>query len=117
MGPDSARESSPFQGLRTICCRTRRAESTDSRCWTATGPFPGALRVQAPLEGRLQSDQALQFLPWMRYAAAAWAVDGELPLWKATANCGAPLLGNGQSALLFPPHALPALMSAIEYAW
>src|SRR5262245_32146090 len=42
------------------------------------------------------------FMPWLRYASDALREDGRLPLWKATAFCGAPLVGNGQSALFYP---------------
>jgi hypothetical protein len=80
--------------------------------WADSGPFPASLRLRVPIEGRLQADEGLQFAPWLHYAATAWARDGEFPLWKATANCGAPLLGNGQSALLFPPNLLAILLGA-----
>jgi hypothetical protein len=87
------------------------------QAWAAQGPFPATLRVQVSPEGRMQSDQALQFAPWLHYAADAWAQDGRLPLWKATANCGAPLLGNGQSALLFPPNLLAIVLGLPEWAF
>ena len=83
-----------------------------SHAWTDSGPFPAPMRLRVPIEGRLQADEGLQFAPWLHYAATAWARDGEFPLWKATANCGAPLLGNGQSALLFPPNLLAILLGA-----
>ena len=87
------------------------------QAWAAAGPFPATLRVQVSDEGRIQSDQALQFAPWLRYAADAWVEDGRLPLWKATANCGAPLLGNGQSALLFPPNLLAIVLGLPQWAF
>ena len=83
-----------------------------AHAWADSGPFPVALQLRVPIEGRLQADEGLQFAPWLHYAATAWARDGEFPLWKATANCGAPLLGNGQSALLFPPNLLAILLGA-----
>ena len=85
--------------------------------WAASGPFPSKLRVQISEEARIQSDQALQFAPWLRYAAEAWEHDGRLPLWKSTANCGAPLLGNGQSALLYPPHLLAIALGLPQWAF
>ena len=83
-----------------------------SHAWTDSGPFPTSLRLRVSSEGRLQADEGLQFAPWLHYAATCWARWGEFPLWKATANCGAPLLGNGQSALLFPPNLLAVLLGA-----
>src|SRR5262249_10192070 len=57
-------------------------------------------------------DTVAQFTPWLRYAADHLERDGELPLWKSTASCGAPLVGNGQSALFFPTRLVALLLGA-----
>ena len=46
-----------------------------------SGPFPVALRQQVPQGINLLSDRVNQFMPWLRYAADSYAVDGRLPLW------------------------------------
>ncbi|MBM3986027.1 MAG: hypothetical protein FJ296_10130, partial [Planctomycetes bacterium] len=70
--------------------------------FTRGGPFPAAVRELVPPGVDILSDAARQFEPWLEYAAVRRAQDGELPLWKDTASCGAPLVGNGQSGLFFP---------------
>ena len=44
----------------------------------------------------------LQFIPWRAYA---WEMirQGEIPLWNSLNGMGAPLIGNYQSALFYPP--------------
>ena len=49
----------------------------------------------------LLSDQVFQFQPWLIYASGEIR-RGRFPLWNPHAFAGAPLLGNAQSALLFP---------------
>lgn len=77
-----------------------------------SGPFPAALRANVPPGIDLLSDRVTQFMPWLRYAADHFAADGHLPLWKSLASCGAPLVGNGQSALYFPPNLLAVVLGA-----
>ncbi|HXT50395.1 MAG TPA: hypothetical protein VN811_05100, partial [Thermoanaerobaculia bacterium] len=77
-----------------------------------SGPFPVALRQQVPEGINLLSDRVNQFMPWLRYAADSYAIDGHLPLWKSLASCGAPFVGNGQSALFFPTNLLAILIGA-----
>jgi Bacterial membrane protein YfhO len=43
------------------------------------------------------------YLPWYRYAARSVLEDGRLPLWNPAAFCGTPVLGLGQTAVLYPP--------------
>ncbi len=52
-------------------------------------------------QNRLFTDPAFQFEPWMIYAARE-IHHGHFPLWNPHAFAGAPLLGNAQSAVLFP---------------
>jgi|GEM_PF-3092752 len=65
-------------------------------------------------------DQTTQFVPWTQYTVASlrqtqmrdgqsvWT--GRLPLWNPYQQLGAPLLGNGQSAVLYPTTLLHALL-------
>jgi hypothetical protein len=76
------------------------------------GPFPDALRRAATGGTPLLSDAMQQFEPWLRYAASAFERTGALPLWKDSHLCGAPLLGNAQSALLWPPNLLAIVLGA-----
>jgi hypothetical protein len=80
--------------------------------WVRTGPFPASLREQAPAGLGVLADRVNQYVPWMLYAAEAYAVDGRLPLWKSLALCGAPLVGNGQSAHFFPTNLAAILLGA-----
>src|SRR5262245_49010004 len=80
--------------------------------WAQSGPFPATLRAKVPPGINLLSDNVSQFTPWLRYAADRWAADGALPLWKDTASCGAPFVGNGQSGLFFPTNLLGVLLGA-----
>jgi hypothetical protein len=76
------------------------------------GPFPDSLREGLTSDGTRFSDNYRQFEPWARFAAEVWAETGELPLWKDHTLLGAPLLGNGQSALLYPPNLVSMLLGA-----
>src|SRR5262249_1884299 len=49
----------------------------------------------------LLSDYVLQFRPWRTLGIRAWK-EGRVPLWDPSNSAGAPLLGNGISALLSP---------------
>ncbi|HYN63126.1 MAG TPA: hypothetical protein VES36_00860, partial [Candidatus Limnocylindrales bacterium] len=76
------------------------------------GPFPAELQARAPAGIAPLSDSVQCFVPWLRFAADGLRADGSLPLWKDTAGAGAPLLGNGQSALFFPTNLLAILLGA-----
>ncbi|MBI4881197.1 MAG: hypothetical protein HY812_16300 [Planctomycetes bacterium] len=76
------------------------------------GPFPEDVRAAAPRGVPPLGDSVVDFVPWLHFAAARLDLDGRLPLWKDTAICGAPFLGNGQSALLFPPNFAAILLGA-----
>jgi hypothetical protein len=49
----------------------------------------------------LMSDYVIQFKPWRDFAVAA-LTSGRVPLWNPANFAGAPFLGNGISAALFP---------------
>ena len=75
------------------------------------GPFPAGMAGEERLTRGL-GDQHRAFEPWLRFAADEYAETGRLPLWKDRSFCGAPLLGNGQSALFFPPTMLGVALGA-----
>ncbi len=54
----------------------------------------------------------LQFVPWRAYA---WEIirSGSIPLWNPLSGMGAPLIGNYQSALFYPPNWLLLLFQAL----
>lgn len=83
------------------------------------GPFTDAQREGLTADDIRFSDSFRQFEPWTRLAAANWAASGSLPLWKDDSLLGAPLLGNGQSAMLYPPHWLAIALGAppSSYGW
>lgn len=56
----------------------------------------------------LLADQVFAFYPWEVEVRRAFA-SGRLPLWTAAVNCGQPFLGNGQTVVLDPFHALARL--------
>lgn len=59
----------------------------------------------------------LQFVPWRQFALQT-VLGGHLPLWNPLVGLGAPLLANYQSALLYPPTWLQAVMGvASGQAW
>jgi len=76
------------------------------------GPFPDSLRANSPDGTAILSDSIEQFEPWLRYAADAYARTGTVPLWKDSNACGAPLVGNAQSAVFWPPNLLAILLGA-----
>jgi hypothetical protein len=56
-------------------------------------------------QNSLLGDRTFQFEPWLIYASTEIR-SGRFPLWNPHSYAGAPLLGNAQSALLFPLTAL-----------
>ena len=80
--------------------------------WARTGPFPAELRERVPPGVDILSDSTFAYVPFLRYAADHWAQDGRLPYWKSTASCGAPFIGNGESAVFFPTVLLAILLGA-----
>jgi hypothetical protein len=80
--------------------------------WTRTGPFPAELRERVPPGVDILSDSTYAYVPFLRYAADHLAQDGRLPLWKSTATCGAPFVGNGESAVFYPTVLLAILIGA-----
>ncbi|MFP3903455.1 MAG: hypothetical protein ACLFWB_04345 [Armatimonadota bacterium] len=49
-------------------------------------------------------DSVAQFYPWRMLAHRSFTEFGEFPLWNPHQLCGTPFVGNGQSALFYPPH-------------
>jgi hypothetical protein len=86
-----------------------------SHWWARHGPFPLEYLYEAQGGLDMFGDQQMQFVPWLQYAADAFAADGRIPLWKTTALCGAPFVGNGQSAVYYPTNYLSMLMGAPAY--
>jgi len=80
--------------------------------FVARGPFPPEVRAAAPPGTPILSDAMQTFEPWLLYAADAFARTGRIPLWKDSNFCGAPLLGNAQSALFWPPNLVAMLLGA-----
>jgi len=82
----------------------------------AIGPFD-QIRQMAPWNGPkpsqpwdvLQADAVLQFYPWRDMVFSAWG-KGQIPFWNPYEMAGAPLLGNSQSAGLYPLHILLGLL-------
>ncbi|AIE83605.1 hypothetical protein [Fimbriimonas ginsengisoli] len=70
----------------------------------------------------LQADGVLQFYSWRDLVFDAWG-HGRLPFWNPYALAGYPLLGNSQSAGLYPPHILmgilhiPTGLAIVLLAW
>jgi hypothetical protein len=88
--------------------------------WASEADLPGTDRQWSPLLW----DGVAQFYPWRLLAARAMR-DGELALWNPHQMCGYPFVGNGQSALFYPPNWLLAfvdvkwglgLLAALHYA-
>ena len=66
---------------------------------------------------RLLMDPVLQFQPWLEFNRRMIR-SGRLPLWNASAGCGAPHLANGQSAVFDPFHLLAYVGSvSAALAW
>jgi hypothetical protein len=83
-----------------------------AECVVVHGPYTDAQREGLSAANTRFSDSYRHFEPWMRFAADTWAEHGALPLWKDHTMLGAPLLGNGQSALLYPPNLASILAGA-----
>jgi hypothetical protein len=87
----------------------RRVEAALPWVAAALGPAvlfaPMLVRGEAPFWGTA----LLQFVPW-RTLALRDIFAGHLPLWNPWLGTGAPLLANYQSALLYPPNWLMALV-------
>lgn len=64
-----------------------------------------ALEPSAVPQNSLLGDRTFAFEPWLMHASRQ-IHSGHFPLWNVHAYAGAPLLGNFQSALLFPLTAL-----------
>ncbi len=76
---------------------------SSSATFVKNGPYDATTRAATPEGVRVISDPAVMFTPWLNFAADEFAAEGHLPLWKNTSFCGAPFIGNGQSAAFFPP--------------
>ncbi len=85
--------------------------------WTRGGPFPPEMTERLPPELPLMGDTVFQYIPWLRYAVDGWQRDGRIPLWKDTASCGAPFVGNGQSATFFPTVLSAILLGAPAWVY
>ncbi len=75
--------------------------------------------AQAPVVGTrhwdpLLWDSVAQFYPWRLLLGRALR-SGELPLWSPYQYCGYPFVGNGQSAIFYPPNWLLALIPAGKF--
>ncbi len=73
--------------------------------WASEADLPGTDRQWSPLLW----DGVAQFYPWRLFAARTMR-SGELALWNPHQMCGYPFVGNGQSALFYPPNWLLALV-------
>ncbi len=51
-------------------------------------------------------DGVAQFYPWRELTHRSFSEHGEFSLWNPHQFCGTPFVGNGQSALFYPPHWL-----------
>jgi hypothetical protein len=84
-----------------------------------TFPWRAAVPPDPPPNPAL-TDIAQVFHPWLIWAGEQ-VRQGVLPLWNPHAYTGAPFLGNGQSALLFPltwlPVVLPAAIAVTLVSW
>jgi hypothetical protein len=72
----------------------------------ALWPILRAAPAQAP--GSASGDGRTQWYPWRAFAADSIR-HGSLPLWNPYVLCGAPFLGNFQSALFYPPNFIFAV--------
>ncbi len=92
--------------------------------WTVRGhvPVPGDQQTwmlpwaaeQAPVKEPVQWqawwwDGVAQFYPW-RVQLHRWLSRGIWPLWNPQQFCGYPFVGNGQSAMFYPPNWLYAFI-------
>jgi hypothetical protein len=70
--------------------------------WTAA--ITGALLGGGGIWEQVNSgDLHAMFVPWYEYAARVLVEERRLPLWNPQQFCGTPVLGLGQSAVLYPP--------------
>ncbi len=86
------------------------SEQIKARVWPWAPSFPGGDSVAPGL-----SDPVWQFVPWLEMARREIG-SGRLPLWNPYQNGGAPLLGNGQSAL-GSPLVWPVLVLGVTRGW
>lgn len=95
------------------------ASLSASGSYLRSGPFPREQRDAGPIANNSLGDSLAQFEPWLRFAATNLARTGRVPLWKDATLCGAPFLGNHQSALLWPPHLIAILcgIGVMTEAW
>jgi hypothetical protein len=70
--------------------------------------------TQSMKGNELLNDQILQFIPWREYAAANLR-KGVVPLWNPYQYCGAPFLGNSQSAPFYPINLLTLYLNIKWY--
>ena len=126
-GPPPPPESSPF-ALRPLCLAglvylaiaavllwpaiVGGQVLSPAGLWARNGPFPAQVRERVPPGVDILSDSTYAYVPFLRYAADRLALDGRLPLWKSTATCGAPFVGNGESAVFYPTVLLAILIGA-----
>lgn len=62
-------------------------------------------------------DALAQYYPWRAFLGERLRA-GEIPLWNPRELMGTPFLANGQSAILYPPNWLFALMNpAVAFGW
>ena len=83
----------------------------DSAVWAILVAGPLLLFGPMLIQGRVLfwGTPLLQFVPWHRFALDVLR-EGAFPLWNPLLGMGAPLLANHQSALLYPPNWLLALL-------
>ncbi len=86
------------------------SEDIKSRCWPWS-PLLAKAEIAAPA----LSDPVWQFVPWLDLARRELRA-GRIPLWNPHQSGGAPLLGNGQSAL-GSPLVWPVLLAGVENGW
>ena len=79
--------------------------------WLAVGLGPVLLFGPMLIRGEVLywGTPGLQFLPWHSFALQVMA-GGHVPLWNPWLGMGAPLLANHQSAVLYPPNLLLAVV-------
>lgn len=74
--------------------------------------FPEVRHAKAPLLDVLQ-----QYAPWRKFYAETLR-QGELPLWNPYMFCGTSFVGNGMSAIFYPPNLLfAALPVKVAFGW
>jgi hypothetical protein len=87
------------------------------KVWVGLAIVIGPVCLFGPgmLQGRVLfwGTPMLQFEPWRQFAIAS-LLSGHIALWNPLVGLGAPLLANYQSALLYPPSWLQALVGV---AW